>query len=45
MKVHTYGPCNPNRKNLIFFKFDLLFPDLWHFQILRKRQFLSEGNF
>ena len=28
-----------------FFKFDLLFPDLWHFQILRKRQFSSEGPF
>ena len=21
----------------VFFKFELLFPDLWHFQILRKR--------
>ena len=25
----------------VFLKFDLLFPDLWHFQILRKRQFSS----
>ena len=28
-----------------FFKFELLFPDLWHFQILRKRQFSSERPF
>ena len=28
-----------------FFKFELLFPDLWHFQILRKRQFSSKQHF
>ena len=25
--------------------FDLVIPDLWHFQILRKRQFSSERPF
>ena len=29
----------------VFFKFELLFPDLWHFQILRKLQFSSERPF
>ena len=28
----------------VFFKFELLFPDLWHFQILRKRQFSSKQH-
>ena len=45
LRTNTDGPCDPNRRNPFFFKFDLLFPDLWHFQILRKLQFLSERPF
>ena len=43
MKVHTVHmvPVTQIEGIHVFFKFDLLFPDLSYFQILRKRQFSS----